>query len=200
MTSLLINLLAVAGGAAAGAAGTDVSARVAGRFFALRRVPRPALYVLRALGAGAVGLAVWMWVFGTGAGGWGPGGGGSVFGGKGAGDAGNQPVGVTSKQPVTAQPAASSQGDRMTVIMLGGDRVKDQRFYRVEGEREAKTLDELKDEIKTRQKSGKLKTIEILVYEDSVARNHATVRELNDWAWQNGLTAIIPPSRAGNAP
>lgn len=199
LDSLVLSVLAVAGGAAAGAAGAGMSTRLAGRYFATR-VPRPALLLSRLLGGGAAGLAVWLWVFGTGGNGWGPGGGGALFGGKGAGDEGkSEQISTTGREPLVRS-TAPANSDTLRVIMLGGERVKDGRFYQVEGESKPKTFAELKEDIKAKQRAGRLRTIEIVIYEDSVARNHPSVRELSDWASENSIPTIIPDSREGNAP
>jgi hypothetical protein len=197
LASLLLSVLAVTGGAAAGGVGAGLSTRLAGKFFRVR-APRPALIMMRLLGAGAGGLAVWLWVFGTGGGGWGAGG-GSVFGGKGAGEGEKTFIATTKSRQAVPSATTTAASDTLRVIMLGGERVKDQRFYRIEGEAEPKTFVELKQDIKARQQAAKLKTIEIVVYEDSVARDHPTVRDLSDWAGQNGMAAILA-LRVGDAP
>jgi hypothetical protein len=196
---LLIKALAVAGGAGLGAGATGLVLRFAARRFKdsgrTRKVGRPIGLVLRALGAVAAGLAVWLWlsVFESGGTGLFGGQGGSDFGGKGAqGDesqADSVPDGAGPKRSDRRPPVRK---EKLQVTMLGGKRVTGGRFYVLEGESSARDLKDVKKTVKDQQQAG-VKTIEILIYEDSVARTgeHGAIRDLTDWAKENGFTVTL---------
>src|SRR5438876_58726 len=79
----LLKLLAVVGGVTVGVFGTGWLVQLVCKLTLQRKAPQPVLRVLRGLGGLALGLAVWLWVFGHGgAGGFG-GTGFSLFGGGG---------------------------------------------------------------------------------------------------------------------
>lgn len=203
LDTLATHLLAVAGSAALGALGVGATVRLAGRAVGGRKAPQPAVVVVRLLGAVAGGLAAWLWLFGPGGPGWGPGGGGSVFGGAGAaGGTARDAAASTAEQPlpVTGITQTSPASDTVRVTMLGGERVKEERFYEVDGEKKALTFPELIEAIHRKHPGGDLKTVEIFIYRDSVAEIHLAVRRLIDWAKQNGLAVRMPPAKAGNAP
>jgi hypothetical protein len=187
---LLIKLLAVAGGAALGAGAIGAAIRILAKRLGNRKVPGPVNLLLRGLAAMAVALGVWLWVFGLGGPGWLRGGGGSLFGrmgGQGDGAGPRAPAGRTEKQ---ADPTAAAQKDSLRVIMLGGKRVADGRFYVLEGGN-AQDLRGTKQLVKERQRNSGVKGIEIIIYENSVARGHPAVRDLEDWAKQNDLQVSL---------
>ena len=78
--------------------------------------------------------------------------------------------------------------------MLGGARVSGQRFYLIEGQKEPRTADELKTILKEQQKAG-VRNIELLIYENSVARNHPAVKSLEKWAEENNFTITKVPTK-----
>ena len=85
--------------------------------------------------------------------------------------------------------------------MLGGDRVREGRFYRVEGEQQARTLAELRDTIEALRQPDQapLKGIELVIFPDSVAQDHPAVQEIEKWAKRNGLeVALTFPKGTGN--
>jgi hypothetical protein len=82
----------------------------------------------------------------------------------------------------------------LRITLLGGPRVLDQRYYLLETPKEPRTFAELKSIIKARQQAG-LRGIDLLIFENSVARNHSAVKELERWAAQNDLTVSFPPTR-----
>jgi len=197
--------LAVAGGAALGWLGTGSLFRLLARFTLQRSVPRKLLVPVRALGAVALGLAVWVWAFSSG--GLGPG----LGGWFGSGRTGGQPLGAKTepgpsteataeREPTTLQHGApeSRPGagqDSLRIDILGGARVKDERFYLLEGENDARTLTEIRKAIQARrQEQDKipLKGIVIMVYGSSVARDPPPVKTLVNWAEGNGLSVTFP--------
>jgi hypothetical protein len=189
-----VKLLAVVGGAALGAWVIGWLARRLGRLLSVREVPRPALRVLRVLAGAAAGYAVWLMVFAPGGSGL-FGGGGSLFGGH--GQENGTPAAATQatarRAPTTRATTEAERGLAVRVTVLGGARVVDGRFYLVEGEKEARTLGDLKQFLKDRKRSG-VRTLELLIYQNSVARSHPAVRELEEWAQQNDFTVSIPPT------
>jgi hypothetical protein len=193
----LLKLLAVIGGATVGGLVSGWLFRLVVRLAFRRQVPRPALLLIQFLGAVTLGLAVWYWVVGSG--GWGPGGGGLLGRGgtpgtvgeaKGTGEAPKQkPADETAKAKGVAPKAGP---EVLRIEMLGGQRVKDHRFYLAEGQPAPQTLAELRQAVAERQKQASpLKGIEIIIYEDSVARDHPAVRDLEKWARENELAVTV---------
>jgi hypothetical protein len=177
---LPMQLLAVAGGAAVGWLAIGFAVNVLRRFLGVSSVPRPPLVFARTFGAVVAGWVVWLWVFGHG---------GSGIGGPGGNSLGGAPgsePGITQEQP-RPTPARSVDGSSpLTVVMLGGNRVKDDRFYKILGENQALTLSELKEALKKRQDLD-LQRLKIAIYDDSVAENHVRVTNLVEWAEQHNL-------------
>lgn len=198
-----VRLMAVAGAAAVGGLFVGFVGRRIGRTVARRDMPRPPLQALRLVGALAGGWVMWLLVFAPG---WDGliGGGGSLFGGRGAGDqeaAAPAPNVRTAHQPAAAEPpqAVPAASQTVRITLLGGPRVQESRYYVVEGETQPRTLIEVKRIVKERQEKAGVRGIELLIYENSVARNHAAVRDLEQWARQNDLTVTIPPTK-GDVP
>ena len=197
---LLVKGLAVLGGAALGWLVIALLTRFLGRWLSARKGPRPLERLVRLLGAVVGGWLVWFLVTGSGGGGL-FGGGGSFFGGRGVGEGSGKETAPPSTPRTKRSPAETApirRAETLRVVMLGGQRVNDERFYRPEGG-EPRTLAELKKVVKDRQKEGGVKALEIVIYEDSVARDHPAVKELEQWARQNDLAvslALLP----GNAP
>ncbi len=181
----LMKLLAVAGGAALGYVVLGGLLRFLGRFVFRKQLPRPADVGVRLLGAATCGLLVWLWLFGVGGpGGWGGTGGWLPGGGPGGG---GQPSGDTKgKAP---EPAPPARGEALQVELLGGDDVKEQRFYRIEGESQALTFADLTRAIAERRaKQPSLAVLRIVLRENSVDSNNPAVTQLKKWARESGLT------------
>jgi hypothetical protein len=177
---LLVRALAVAGGAALGWVAIGFLVSMLRRFLGVSSVPRPPLLVARALGAVVAGCLIWLWVFGHGGSGIGGPGGFGIGGAAGSGR------GTSQEQPRPTQRGSFDQANTLTVVMLGGDRVKDDRFYKILGENETRTLSDLKGLLRERQEAG-LQGIQIAIYEDSVPENHMRVTSLKEWAQQHDL-------------
>jgi hypothetical protein len=192
---LVVHSLAVAGGAlVAGLLGGWLMQLLA-RATTTRRVPRPALNLVRVLGAIVGGILVYLFVFGSGAGGYGLGGGGWGFGGKGgAGEQTGKGDSVTpTTVPTMPTTAAASPTDRQQILrieMLGGKRYRgDERFYLVDDRKEPRTLFEVRQAIEERKRQAPpLKEMEIVILpEGSVAREHPAVVRLIELARDLGL-------------
>lgn len=201
----VVKFLAVAGGAAVGALVFGGLVQLLGRMIAHRPVPRPALLIVRLLGAAATGLAVWLFVFGSGGGGlggggWGFGGSGGTGGETGTGTTGKDspPVSQRDKPPTT--PAAQPE-EVLRVEMLGGKRYKgDERFYLAEGENGPLQLFEVRKLIEQRRQKSSVKVIEIVIRnEGSVAESHPAVKLLKQLASDQEL-AVKVTTTPGEAP
>jgi len=189
----VLKLLAVAGGFMIGGLGSGLLFRGAARLALARQIPRPMMVIVRLLGGVAAGLAVYVWAFGTGGSGLGS---GSALGSGGQG----QTVSTLASNPSADRQTDANQpgSDVLRVVMLGGDRVPGQRFYLVEGDKEPKNLLDLQKVIQARQDEKDkppLKSIEIVIYEDSVSQEHPAVRDLKRWATQNDLTVTLSEPR-----
>jgi hypothetical protein len=210
----VLKLLAVVGGATLGGLGTGWGLRLLVKLSSQRPVPRPVLIPVRILGGIALGFAVWSVAFRTGGSSLGTGGLLGLQGGNGsgAGDKSDLATAARSLTPTWDSAAAANHPevpridpDRDSVLrieMLGGSRVHEERFYLIEGEREPKDLAGLRQAVlERRQQPGRapLRALEILVYDDSVAKKHSAVRNLEKWAEEQGL-AVIAPSTRGDAP
>jgi hypothetical protein len=203
---LILKGLAVAGGAAVGGLGSGLLFRLLVRLSLHRTVPQKALLLVRALGAAALGLAVWMWVFSTG--GSGPGLGGLLGSGAGGQSTETRAQPGPSTEPTPKHQAATPKGsipesrqvlapDTMRIEILGGERVKQERFYLLEGEKEPRTLSEVRKAILARREDRDkppLVGIVIMIYGSSVARDHPAVRNLQKWAEENRLSVTFPPT------
>lgn len=173
----ILRVVAVLFGVVVGA----FAGRVLAPFVGNRRVGASLVVVCAALG----GLALWLAV--------------SRVGGKGgAGGEGNGPGDGASKSAGQAEPgqadsdrAQEDQTPTLKITMLGGDRVKDQRFYRVDHDQPL-NWDELMSAIATRRRQNPgLKGIEILIFKNSVDSNNPAVRELEDWGKEQQLTVKV---------
>jgi hypothetical protein len=207
---LVVRVLAVAGGAFLGGLLTGLVVQLLVRAVALAKVPRRILWVLRVLGTVAGGLVVyWLLFHGSGgAGGWGFGGGwglGSGTGREGAGEG----AGSTGRETATSRDTARTPGStapnrtgQLQVEVLGirnSKPIDDGRFYRLEGEADRHTLDEIERIIlQRRAEAPALHKVEVVLYLDSPAEATEPVRALRSWAEQNGLTISIalPPMTA----
>ena len=181
--SLTVKALAVAGGAAV--AGLVVGA-VVGLFIRkmFRKPPPPAVHTLvRILGGIAGGLAVALLLFtGVGGGGWGPGGGGTGVSNS-RGDLTPTHSATTRTATIAAIEPPSEPAPRkvqsVRVIMLGGDLVRNGAAYRIEGERQPRTLTDLQQVIRQGITAAPPTiAIDIVVYDNSVARGSAPVVDL----------------------
>lgn len=207
---LVVNGLAIAGGALVSGLLAGWLTQLLVKATTTRRVPRPALNLIRALGAVAGGILVYLFVFGSGGSGYGLGGGGWGLGGKGgSGDkTGQAEIGggtQTQRIKVTTPTTTSSPTDRQQVLrieMLGGKRYPgNDRFYLVENDKEPRTLFEVRQEIeKRKQQTPSLKELEIVIRpEGSVAREHPAVTRLTDLARDLGLgVKVSTPGSEGS--
>jgi len=207
---LVIKGLAVAGGALVGYLGGGWSIRLLCRLLFHSKVPPRVVTMIRLLGMAAMGMLVYLWVFGAStAGGLGGGGGWWPFGGKaGQGDNQAESTGIANgASPSPAEPPAAEPPNRlatqeprlMQVRLLGGVRVIEQRFYQVEGEKQPLTWIELRKVLEERcREEPPLKVIEIVLFKDSVDRDNPAVTQLESWAKENSVMLKVAfPDREG---
>ena len=145
-------------------------------------------------GAAVGGLIMWMAISHTGGSGFGLGGGHSSSSGQGAGD------GATQKDVKDHKDTkAESDKDKTTkpgdmtasVTILGGERVKEQRFYVLNGDR-PRNLKEMEEALQEKKKkNASLGELEIVLYNDSVPRDSEAVANLEDWARGHGFTTKL---------
>jgi hypothetical protein len=192
----LWKLGAVVAGALFGFLGSGFVVRKSTKALIRKEAPHVIVFPFRVVG-GAIGG--WLVMFALG--------GGLGFGtGEGAGNgpaAGVQPSASLSNENRAANLPAKPQVPApapltLRIRLLGGPRVQGERFYQLDDAPEPMTLEELEKSIDKRKEHG-LKGIEILIYQNSVARNHPAVHNLEDWAGQQGLSVTIPPT-TGNLP
>jgi hypothetical protein len=134
-------------------------------------------------GAVLGGLVMWLAVSQSGGGGFGFGGGGTGLG-TGTG---------TGKDHASAKDSTEKDGKgvpgvkSVEIDVLGGDRVREQRFYVVD-QGKPMTRPELEKAILERKhENPALKDIEIRLYTDSVAKDSEAVTWLEDWATRQGF-------------
>jgi hypothetical protein len=181
-------ILAIAGGAALGALLSGLLTQLLCRAVTTRKVPRGVLFLIRLLGAVVCGWLVALWVFGGGGGGLG-GPGGSGFG-AGAGKGTQQPAGEgEKKREEDRRPDKGTAGLRVEVLgdpalkrVAAGNPVDPNRRYRVEGKEGLMTLSEVEQLIEQRRTSAGLRRLDIILYNDSPARNVLYVARLEEWA------------------
>jgi hypothetical protein len=90
----------------------------------------------------------------------------------------------------------------LQIEILGGARVHEERFYLLQGDKQPRTLAEVRKAIQARrqeQDKPPLKGIIILLYPSSVAQDHPAVKNLEKWAKENRLSVTFPPP-GGAAP
>jgi len=173
----LLKLLAVAGGLAVGMLGTGWLVQLVCRLTIQRKAPQPVLRVLRGLGGLALGLAVWLWVFGHGGTGGFGGSGFNLFGGAGNGNGTQQGADAAKKEKKDDNEKERPKPDEiLRVVMLGGPRVSADRFYLIENDKQPFTLADVEKAIKNHQPP--VKEIEVVIYLDSVPEMHSEVARL----------------------
>jgi hypothetical protein len=198
---LLLKLLAVAGGGVLGGAGAGFCANRVTKMTVRKQAPKTLVLGSRIAGCVAAGLGVWLWAFGNGGSGLGFGSGGLGAGGSGYIGYDRQPekenkqpeskAGEGPNPPAAPEPPVGLRSAR--IEMLGGNRVQQDRFYVMDEQLPPRTLAELEQTLLARKSQEKdpIKAIEIVIYEDSVDKEHPAVRDLQQWAQSNGLQVTI---------
>jgi hypothetical protein len=197
-----VKVLAVVGGAALGFIGIGLLIRFFGKRVGAAKAPRHMILIVRLLGGLVAGWLVWLMVTAPGGSGL-FGGGGSLFGGRGTGEGTDDHTQTmqTSFASTARSSTPSTGASALQVVILGGKRVTEGRFYFVEGEKMALTLEELKQLIQDRHSQNPaLQEIEIKLYQNSVASEHWAVTNLERWATKNQFTVRRPPPESQDFP
>jgi hypothetical protein len=198
---LFLKLLAVAGGGVLGGAGAGFAVGKMTKLTVRMQAPRTLVFGSRIAGCVAAGLGVWLWAFGSG-------GSGLGFGSGGLGAGGGKYIGYdpvpekenksSDQQPEQKAPTPVGQGEAVAtrparIEMLGGSRVQQDRFYVIDEQLPPRTLAEIRQLLLDRKNQEKdpIKAIDIVIYEDSVDKDHPAVRDLQQWAHLNGLQVTI---------
>jgi hypothetical protein len=192
----IVKVLAIVGGGVLGGLLIGMLVQMMIKGVTRKPAPRFVKNLVRLLGAIAVGLAVYLFVFGPGGGGlgglgWGLGGGGNGATGHGGATQPTPDGSPRERQPTT--PATPPERAQVLAIeMLGGAQVKDNRFYLVENEKEPATLEELRKTLEQRLKAQPpLKAIDIVIRESSVSERDPAVSKLRQLAEQLGLEVSL---------
>jgi hypothetical protein len=140
------------------------------------------------------GFAIWLAISRSGGGGgWGSGGFGLGGGAGTAPSTGRDATAATDRKKRDETPA-----DHLRVRMLGGQRVRDQRFYLLDDGAVCNWSELLERLAALRQQAAGLQAIDIVIYQDSVDRDNPAVHDLVNWAKQNRvkITLSFPPEDA----
>lgn len=202
---LIMSVLAVAGAGLIGYLLTATTLWLLVRVILRRRLPRQVTKLASITGGVALALLIsWMAFYGTGGGfGWGFGlGGGSEKGLVPGGP--EEPVTVTaanedsagpqSSQTKTETPLESSSAPPLSILLLGGSRVKgndadDLTFYQILPDGAEMGFRQIKVALRQRKsEQPPLREIVLVIRHDSVAQNHPAVRRIEEWARDEGLT------------
>jgi hypothetical protein len=203
IVSFALKVLATVGGAILGWYITPPVVRLLVRVAVHRPAPKALVAVSRLMGALLVAAIVWaIWSFGFGDGwGFGPGSGGGAGLGPGSGGTGKQSSskdGVSKDKSVTEETtkkAGPPLPDTLTLRMRGGAGVGD-RFYMVDGT--PRTLDDVRQILK--KERDHLKTVEIVIDDESVSREHPAVRALGNVVLAEGLAVRTSIVEKGKTP
>jgi hypothetical protein len=198
----VVNVLAVAGGALVGGLVSGLLVQLGARLLYGGTVPKAILNAVRVVGAVVLAWVVALFVF-SGAGGGGPGGGGGLF--PGGGGNGTEPASTGREGPTARDTRREEVGPPTTPentlrVEVLGEGVSGGRFYRVAGETQAETFEEIKRTVeRKRQEASGLQKLEIVLYENSPDRDTPVVKDLETWAKMKGLNPRTGPA-PGKAP
>jgi hypothetical protein len=143
---------------------------------------RRARLPLVAGGAALGGLVLWLAVTHVGGGG-----GFGLGGGAGLGSGASTATGQSPERPPPRDTAKEKNQRHVRIALLGGKRVRDQRFYIVDKD-PPRSWDELLEVLAERRRQpGGLKSIDIVIYLDSVDKDTPAVQDLVQWAKDNKL-------------
>jgi|SRR5579864_3439917 len=196
----VVNILAVAGGAAIGYFAVWGIVWGGCRATIHKTPPKTAQKLLNVGGAIVGGLIVFALLFKGDGTGWGSGSGWNLFGGSGKGNSQTDSTRATTRtQPTTPTLQETNAGNPVVlrIRVLGGKNVQEKRYYVVEQEPTAYTLRDLEPIIRDRMqaKSGRpaINSIEIVLDPNQdVDWGHEAVVKLEKFARGEGLTVNTP--------
>lgn len=199
VVQLVVNCFAVAGGFLAGYLLTWVVARLLDRWLTGGKSPHQLHLAARIIGGIAVAILVAMFVFGSGGGGTGNGTGGTPgdekTGTTGGGTGPTVPTTNDTKPTVKTtieNPAPPEQ--RLRVTLLGGDDVRDEKFYLVDDDPTPKAFGEVVTAVNAK-KDATQKAVGVEIRfpaRNSPAQDHPAVLRLTRWAQASGVTVSFP--------
>lgn len=184
-------VLAVIGGAVMGGLVVGVLAQLFVRAFTTQKLPRWPLLTVRLLGAVIGGWLVALWVLGGGGPGFGGAGGWGLGSGPGKGD-GDKAVEVRKQEGDGKKngEARTPTDETMRIEVLGNATLSEsdihaERWYRIDTDEGSRllTFAEVKEAIRNRQQQKPpLRRIELVLYNNSPAKDVAVVSRLRTWA------------------
>lgn len=194
----VISVLAVAGAAFLGGLLVGIVTQVLARMLTAKSVPAKPLNFLRLLGALAAGTLAAMVLFSTGGGGgWGLGGGGDGPGkDKGGEHANHDKSAKNGEKPPDKPPTKNGESPSKTQLLrievIVDPSQPEERTYRIEGEKDLLTLDEVEKVIDQRRKEKMdLDKVTIILYLNSPSDKLDVVKELVRRVERKGLKPVI---------
>ncbi len=199
VTRLLTGVLAVAGGYVVGMVAAWLAIFMVEKRLKRVRSPQGLRRVIMHVAGVCGALLVALIVFGSGGG---PGGGGKASGDPGTGPRLPIPgTGVAPERPEPSTPRVTPAPDKpeppketlVTVLVLSGADVQQERFYVIDGDDRAKNLAELADALKTRRAAApSLPLGVVLKLGPRADRNNSGVLDLERLAQESGYRLILP--------
>jgi hypothetical protein len=173
------------------------------RLLTTKKVYPSLLWLMRTVGGVTLAWLSLYLIFGTG-GGWGLGGLGGTGPGQGegtgnpeaphSGDNGRKKDGGEGPARVEQLPPARETVLRVEVLALTADDlpIRDDRFYRIEGEQQRQSLEEVRERIYQRKAAKPpLEKVEIVLYKNSPDRSNPAVEKLRSVVKSQGLETAI---------
>ncbi|GIW82142.1 MAG: hypothetical protein KatS3mg105_3949 [Gemmatales bacterium] len=182
--TVIINLGIVVGAAVLGAIFANYVVLFAYRGLGRNDVHDPVKTLSRTIGALVAGVLVFLLLFGLGLGP-GMGGNGWFFGSSSGQNASTD--NSKDKNQTDAKNQKKQPDEIVPIHILGGERVVEDRNY-VLGNGKPCNLETLKREVlKLKEEQPNFKTIDIILYDDSVTSESEVVGKLRDWADRQGF-------------
>lgn len=202
VAQLFLNCFAVAGGFLVGWVLTGLVAWFLDKRLTGGKSPATVHRVAKNLGGVGLAILVALIVFGNGSG-W------SIMGGDGDGDGkSNAPPGRPGGPDKGGPPATSpnttpipdtrkeqpSPRERVRVTVLGGEAVKNERFYLLDDDATPRTIAEARATLAGKKESAKGSLgVEIrFTADNAIPPNHPAVLQLTNWARDNAVTVSFP--------
>jgi hypothetical protein len=198
----LLRGLAVGGAFLVGYVLTWLIAKMLDRSLTAGKSPPTVHKTVRVLGGLLLAVIAAIFLFGPGGDGLGFGGGPGDGRGQGTGEGKGGGDATHPTQPISTdvKPAEPSKGEavppeqRVRVTMLGGEDVKDERFYLLDDDRTAHTFTEVTAAVSAK-KSASAKPVGVEVRftaTNTLPRTHPAVLRLTNWAQANGVSVSFP--------
>jgi hypothetical protein len=203
-----LKFVAVAGGVVFGWLVAGPLVRLLVRLAFHRDTPRLVVSLSRLGGAALVGFIVYLLPIGLGGSGWGLGGGDGPGSGKGKGAGEVRTADRDRKAPADQRdrtsrektPPEAPRPDVLSVRILGGEAVKEDRYYevKVNGKDTPLTVEGVR-KILAEDKAKRIKRVEIIIDPDSVPETSPVVTELEKLAREHNLPRRVIKIKPGRA-